>query len=111
MTNGRAIEFNIEGTAALETAYEPGRAKYGSVITLPMAFKKYTDEKRGAGLLGFSAPIRQKISEILESSEMICSLLLEDARGCSYGVFSKQGITAMSGSLFAIATLAIAIAA
>lgn len=44
---------------------------------------------------------------LLESSEMVCSLKYEDARGCPYGSFTPRSIAVLStaGAFLAIVSL------
>ena len=48
------------------------------------------------------------IRHCLETSEMYCSLMLEDARGVAYRLFSKSTVSAFAIACFAVAAASIA---
>ena len=56
-------------------------------------------------------PVLGFIRRTFERSEMLCSLALEDVRGCAYGIFSRFEVIAASVVVSALAVLAIALGA
>ena len=48
-------------------------------------------------------------TNLIYSSEMACSLMFEDARGCRYNVFTKPYIALLSSSCTALAIAALLI--
>ena len=56
------------------------------------------------------SPISDFIRRTFERSEMLCSLVFEDVRGCAYSVFSRFEVIAASVIITALAALAIALA-
>ena len=52
-------------------------------------------------------PIARLARRVFESSEMLCSLFLEDFRGCAYNLFSEREAIVTGVILCTLATLAI----
>ena len=56
-------------------------------------------------------PIARFVRRACEGSEMLCSLMFEDLRGCAYGIFSRRETVIASVVVTALAVLAIALGA
>ena len=57
------------------------------------------------------APVARKLSDILASSEMYCSLRFEDMHGCPYDVFTRAGIASLSAGAGIIAVVSLILGA
>ena len=50
---------------------------------------------------------RNYFTNVIRSSEMLCSLMFEDARGCPYNSFTPRSIAALSCSTAFIAVVSL----
>ena len=106
--NGHGVNFYIEGTAALQM--EGRSASHGKASILPFPQDMRESRKGGADALeAIIAGINRRALDILERSEMYCSLKLEDFRGCPYHLFTKHGIAMLSAATTAVAVASIAL--
>ena len=104
--------FYVDGTAALKVSTRS--SVQGTTFT---AFKCSSERSEHKPVerpvrmakrpVGFSATVRS----IMESSEMFCSLLTEDFRGCAYHVFSNTGIATLATGSAVVAILALVLGA
>ena len=107
----RAIEtYAIEGTAAIDI--HRGRTGLSASDLGIVAVRTGKKAVRGRGAHAaepedLKARASRAFRNVLESSEMYCSLKYEDFRGCAYGVFTRRGVAALSAVSCCVATLSI----
>ena len=118
MISKRTANLYIDGTSALKPALDVHEGHRATIIQFPG--NRNHEERQRLQLDGrpsvptvFEATNRLSLKHLLysvfASSEMLCSLLFEDVRGCPYHLFSRQTIAAASvaAAVFAIACIVI----
>lgn len=106
-------KFYVDGTAALK----PKRHSQSLDNSTFVAFKgssrhDRTRLQRNQAAKPASAPhAKTVLQDVLERSEMACSLLTEDVKGVSYGLFTSGNIASISTACAIIAILSIAFGA
>ena len=107
MNEKRAI-FLVDGTAALDPGFASISQKRMATI---IPFPERKSSSRGARCEGAAASaqpsIRKRVLDVLLASEMYCSLMFEDVRGCRYGKFTPTAISVLSASSAVVAALAL----
>ena len=111
MINGKNTAFSIDGTSALKAQACPGANAASIILPFPGVLRDSPARGIGGMLDSVATRIRQRALEILESSEMYCSLRYEDYRGCRYGVFTKNGIAVLSLALSVVAVVSLVLGA
>ena len=99
MINGNFPSRYVNGTSALKVTDWENSAYGASVIPFPAC--------RPTSLKRTSKSLKARMQEILAASEMYCSLMLEDFRGCPYNVFTRKGISVLAISISALAIASI----
>ena len=114
MMSERAMGRYTDGTSALKPDFGRRRKKDPVIIAFPRQRARGTRAGSArAGESEFQKPsmrqggMRNRLVAVLEASEMFCSLLFEDYRGCSYGIFTRKGIALASTAAAIIAMTAI----
>ena len=103
-------QFYVAGTSALKLyEHEPAQVSTARIVKLP-CIERVNDPKGRVSTPNKAANAQsrqQRLKNILDSSEMYCSLVTEDFRGCSYNLFSKNNVQllATAGSAIAIISL------
>ena len=116
MISKRTVDLYIDGTSALKPAIDVHEGHRATIIQFPgnreVRQRPHLDIRSSAS--NASAEPNQSILKrlfysVFASSEMFCSLLFEDMRGCPYRLFSKRTIAATSVvvAVFAIACIVI----
>ena len=104
--------YMTDGTAALSNLCMHGSQKKPQIVAFEGGKAHREREARHTRYdRRSSSPARSKVRQILESSEMYCSLKLEDFRGCPYRIFTTRGIAFLSGASSVLAVLSIVVAA
>lgn len=107
MLKARNGGFYIEGTSALkEEAWALPKGET-TIIPFPAPACDKHVQRATQPTKSLASLAKQKALAILEASEMYCSLRLEDFRGCSYGIFTKGGVTMLSFAISAIAIVSV----
>ena len=106
--------FPVEGTAALQM--EQGNSARFRAYRMPATSKPANRPSQFRAALvnreqAHRNPVVSKIADICASSEFVCSLMFEDAKGCAFGRFSKQQAALIVAGTLAMAALAIAVGA
>lgn len=108
--NQNSKQFYVAGTSALKlNEIEAAIPTTARIVKLPCIER--VDENRGkkpAHAKRAQAHSHEKhLKKILDSSEMYCSLITEDFKGCSYNLFSRQNIQllAVAGTAIAVISL------
>ncbi|HAM16580.1 MAG TPA: hypothetical protein DCP91_12140 [Eggerthellaceae bacterium] len=100
----------IAGTAALDLSYLAMRDQRPHIIAFP---DSCLSENQGKSLHDCEAGARRGLAarfrDVLDSSEMYCSLKTEDFRGCAYQAFTSRGIAALASAISVVAALSIAL--
>lgn len=106
--------YRTEGTAALKQETSQGRSFEPRIIKFG---KSSVRQQTGNGNI-VDTPIRSQgnsfvdiFRNVLNSSEMYCSLRYESMSGCPYNVFTKGGIATLSSVLTVLALIEIALSA
>ncbi len=109
--NEYSPNFYVNGTSALKVQSRP--STHGITFTAFKGGRRNRDNVIPASAA--SAQSKQTVRSFLQSalyaSEMYCSLLFEDFRGCSYKVFTHAGIATLSAVSALVAIVALAFGA
>ena len=111
MRDGRISTYCTEGSAALELGNVGAYPKHANILSFPGTARGIRKGALSETLCDLASAARAKVVDILESSEMYCSLKFEDYRGCAFNVFTRRGIAFLSASIFVIAAASIAFGA
>lgn len=110
-----AIEtYATEGTAALDIRRTWTSLSSSDLEVVTGGAGRKAKHARGAHAAapkGFGERAASAFRDVLDSSEMYCSLKYEDFHGCPYGVFTRKGIAALSSASACVAVLSIAFGA
>ena len=115
MTGKHTANLYIDGTSALKLASNEQYGRRAAIIPFPSHAKadsrmpQSDDRKNAKRAITHSSTIFERLyHSVFATSEMLCSLLLEDVRGCPYRMFSRRDIALASASaaLIAIASIA-----
>ena len=109
----RNANYYIDGTSALDMRGVGIQSRTANVIEFPL--KRYEETKARSTSKAVKSAMRKRrfeerrntLRDILESSEMYCSLKLESFTGCPYALFSKGSIAALSVGSAAIAIVSL----
>ena len=103
-------QFYVTGTSALKL-YEskPAHATTARIVKLPRIERVDAKRERTASHARTSNGTSRssRLKKILDASEMYCSLITEDFRGCSYNLFSKQNVQVLAAAGSAIAVISL----
>ena len=109
MIDERMACYYVNGTSALDLQRWHETGEKATIIPFPRR------EDRNPHIASSSkqegATVKNRISNLLASSEMYCSLKLEDFRGCRYGIFTRQGIAALSTGTAVLAIISLVVGA
>ena len=115
MTGKRTINLYIDGTSALKPDFDVRERNRATIIPFPghhAAIKHIQLMCDRADAAEAREPLRSILKRmfysVFASSEMLCSLLFEDVRGCPYQLFTKRSIAAISASMTLIAVASLA---
>ena len=110
--NERMMRFPVDGTAALSASIQPKNAHTARIIEFSVQAQNNRDGLRNDETNPKATDtFMTRIRTLVLASEMYCSLVLEDARGVAYNLFSKKAISALAAACFVVATFAIAFGA
>ena len=107
-------QFYVAGTSALKLyEYEPAHISTARIVKLPCIERVDNPEgKTPASNRAEEAKVdaisrQQRLKNVLDASEMYCSLISEDFKGCRYNLFSKNNVQLLTvaGSAIAIISL------
>ena len=109
MANTRIMNYRIDGTAALKASEIPIENHCATIVPFPSNNRVSDKGFWGISIAQLGNVLADKVSSVLEGSEMYCSLKYEDFHGCAYRLFSRKGIAVLSATTSIIAVVAIVV--
>ena len=105
-------KFYVDGTAALKPKRYSQSLDSGTFVAFKGSSQhNRTRLQRNQAESGSDPRAKSILQDVLERSEMACSLLTEDVKGVSYGLFTPSNIASISTACAIIAIISIAIGA
>ena len=105
-------KFYVDGTAALKPKRYSQSLDNGTFVAFKGSSQhNRTRLQRNQAESGSDPRAKSILQDVLERSEMACSLLIEDVKGVSYGLFTPSNIASISTACAIIAIISIAIGA
>ena len=105
MMDRQTVDYCVNGTSALKLQRLHEAGEKATIIAFPRHDNRKMHVEEAPNSIATS--IRSRISNLLASSEMYCSLKFEDFRGCGYGIFTQRGIAALSTGAAALAIISL----